>query len=139
MCGGKRVCWQVLKPYIDNTTAFKRTPSLSVPYQRSTSVPLRLQISPHKSDASARRLAVSTRGVSSCLCPSPSCFPSSGNVMCFPGNCPRNLLKKWDVKRLGFRLPLARRPQSNYCCVTPRSQRAQGHESSLFGTRLFNR
>lgn len=118
MCvGGGRVCWQVLKPYINNTTTFKRTPSLSVPYQRSTSVPLRLQISPHKSGASARRLAVSTRCVSSCLCPSPSCFPSSGNVMCFPGNCPRNLLKKWDVKRLGFRLPLARRPQSNYCCV----------------------
>lgn len=113
--------------------------SLSVPYQWSTSVLLQLQISPHRSDASAPCCSAASRPGASRPA-SVLLSPHTVNVMCFPVNCPRNLSQKVGCEECsGSAYRSHVDPNQIIVVCMLRSQRAQGHESSLFGTRLFNR
>lgn len=59
--------------------------------------------------------ALLSRIVCSSLGPSPSCSSNCLNIMCLPVNCPLNLIQSGLWAAVGFRLPFARRPQSNDC------------------------
>lgn len=59
--------------------------------------------------------ALLSRVVWSSLGPSPSFSSNCLNIMCFPMNCPPNLIQSGLWALFGFRLPFAHRPQSNYC------------------------
>lgn len=61
------------------------------------------------------RSALLSRVVCSSLGPSPSFCSNCLNIMCFPINCAPNLSQSGLWAAFGFRLPFARRPQSNYC------------------------
>lgn len=61
------------------------------------------------------RSALLSRVVCSSLGPSPSFCSNCLNIMCFPINCAPNLIQSGLWAAFGFRLPFARRPQSNYC------------------------
>ncbi|CAK6955580.1 Hypothetical predicted protein [Scomber scombrus] len=66
----------------------------------------------------ADRLCLDPVAVSSCLSVplSPSVLPPNRvNVVCFAVNCPRNLLKKWDVKTV--QVPPTTRTDSNQIIV----------------------
>ena len=133
---------------------------MSAPYQRSTSVLLQLQISPHGSAASlAARCsalprpvpcgAVPCGAVSSCLwvplcVRPPSVQTGSGNVMCFPTKTVLVIISSksgmWRVSR--FRLPRDRThsdANQMFCCACARGHESphHHHHPPLFGTRLF--
>lgn len=96
-------------------------------------------------DLASARLCLDPVAVSSCLSVplSPSVLPPNRvNIVCFAVNCPRNLLKKWDVRPV--RVPPTTGTDSNQIIVVYVGKaRARGgtrderRASPLFGTRTF--